>query len=189
MKHNQLIPTNHPLSDSRSKQERRFSKEESTGRLRADGTPFRASFRCDGDGNIVRSLDICAQKEYNYVYDKGALQLATASDVMLSGEAVTGRTALYTVIQIILERHTQRIEALEKELLQLKAIQQEIRDMNEVLITITNELKHTNERSRKNEQRISLMERRPHIYLQQIITATVSALAASIISFLIGISM
>ncbi len=51
----------------------------------------------DGDGNIVRSLDICAQKEYNYVYDKGALQLATASDFTLSGEAVTGRTALYTV--------------------------------------------------------------------------------------------
>ncbi len=91
--------------------------------------------------------------------------------------------------QIILERHTQRIEALEKELLQLKAIQQEIRGMNEVLITITNELKHTNERSRKNEQRLGLMERRPHIYLQQIITTTVSALAASIISFLIGISM
>lgn len=46
--------------------------------------------------------------------------------------------------EIILERHEQRINAIEKEISDLKAVQSEIRSMNETLVTLATELKHTN---------------------------------------------
>ena len=47
--------------------------------------------------------------------------------------------------QIVLERHEQKINAIEKEISELKAVQSEIRSMNETLVTLATELKHTNE--------------------------------------------
>ena len=46
--------------------------------------------------------------------------------------------------QIVLERHEQKINAIEKEISELKAVQSEIRSMNETLVTLATELKHTN---------------------------------------------
>ena len=43
----------------------------------------------DGQGNIVRSIDIFAQKEYTYVYEEGRIVRATESAIILSGEIVT----------------------------------------------------------------------------------------------------
>ena len=48
----------------------------------------------DGEGNIVRSVDICAEKEYNYFYEEGKLLRATESDIVLSGDAVVGKTVV-----------------------------------------------------------------------------------------------
>lgn len=46
---------------------------------------------------------------------------------------------------VILERHEQRINTLERDISDLKAVQTEIRTMNETLVTLATELKHTNE--------------------------------------------
>ena len=47
--------------------------------------------------------------------------------------------------QIVLERHEQRIRTIERDISDLKAVQAEIRTMNEALVTLATELKHTNE--------------------------------------------
>ena len=51
----------------------------------------------DGDGNIVRSIDISGKKEYNYEYEEGRIVRATEADIELSGEIVTSKVIINTV--------------------------------------------------------------------------------------------
>ena len=51
----------------------------------------------DDDGNIVRSIDISAEKEYNYEYEEGRIVRATEADIELSGEIVTSKAIVNTV--------------------------------------------------------------------------------------------
>ena len=88
--------------------------------------------------------------------------------------------------QIILERHEQRLKTLERDVSDLKAVQAEIRTMNETLVTLANELKHTNEHLGRHEQKIGAMESQPRIRMQQITTAIIAALAGGLISAVIG---
>lgn len=89
--------------------------------------------------------------------------------------------------QIILERHEQKIKNIEKEISDLKAIQKEIRSMNEALVTLANELKHTNEHLARHERKIDEIENQPKIRMQQIVTAIIAALAGGLISTIIGL--
>lgn len=88
--------------------------------------------------------------------------------------------------QIILVRHEQRLKMLERDISDLKAVQAEIRTMNETLVTLATELKHTNEHLERNEQKIDAMECQPRMRMQQIITAVVAALAGGLVSAVIG---
>ena len=88
--------------------------------------------------------------------------------------------------QIVLERHEQRLRMLEREVSDLKAVQAEIRSMNETLVTLATELKHTNEHLARHEQKIDAIEGEPKIRMQQIFTAIVAALAGGMISAMIG---
>ena len=90
-------------------------------------------------------------------------------------------------VQIVLARHEQKLQTMEREIDGLKAVQIEIRTMNETLVTLANELKHTNEHLARNEKKIEEMEQIPKMRIQQIITAIIAALAGGIISA--GISM
>ena len=89
--------------------------------------------------------------------------------------------------QIILERHEQKLKVLERDVSDLKAVQVEIRTMNETLITLAGELKHTNEHLARHEQKIDTIENQPQIRTQQIITAVVAALAGGLVSAVISI--
>ena len=89
--------------------------------------------------------------------------------------------------QIILERHEHRLRALERDVSEFKAVQAEIRIMNETLVTLATELKHTNEHLARHEQKIDEMEGLPRMRMQQIVTATIAALAGGLISAVIGI--
>ena len=51
----------------------------------------------DGDGNIVRSIDISGKKEYNYEYEEGKIVRATEADITLSGEVVASKSIFNTV--------------------------------------------------------------------------------------------
>ena len=88
--------------------------------------------------------------------------------------------------QIILERHEQRLKAMEQDISDLKAVQTEIRTMNEALVTLATELKHTNEHLARHEQKIDDIESQPRMRMQQIITAIIAALTGGLISAVIG---
>ena len=51
----------------------------------------------DGDGNIVRSIDISGKKEYNYEYEEGRIVRATEADITLSDEIVISKVVVNTV--------------------------------------------------------------------------------------------
>lgn len=89
--------------------------------------------------------------------------------------------------QIVLERHEQKINAIEKEISELKAVQSEIRSMNETLVTLATELKHTNEHLARHERKIEEMEGQPRARMQQIVTAIIAALAGGLVSAIIGL--
>ena len=88
--------------------------------------------------------------------------------------------------QIVLERHEQRLKALERDVTDLKAVQSEIRTMNETLVTLANELKHTNEHLNRHEEKIDAIESQPKMRMQQIVTAIIAALAGGLVSMVIG---
>lgn len=89
-------------------------------------------------------------------------------------------------MKITLERHTQQFKAVEAELSHLKSVQEEIRSMNELLITLTNELKHANEHLSRHEKKIEAIEAQPGMRLNRIVTAVIAALTSSTVAFLLG---
>lgn len=88
--------------------------------------------------------------------------------------------------QIVLERHEQKLQILERDISDLKAVQTEIRSMNETLVTLATELKHTNEHLARHEQKIAEIESQPKMRMQQIVTAIIAALSGGLISTIIG---
>lgn len=90
-------------------------------------------------------------------------------------------------IEIILERHEQRIKTLERDMSVMKEVQAEIRLMNETLVTLATELKHTNEHLARHERKIDEMDSLPRQRIQQIITAIIAALAGGLISTILGL--
>lgn len=89
-------------------------------------------------------------------------------------------------IEVIIEGHEQRIKTLERDMNAMKEVQAEIRSMNETLVTLANELKHTNQHLAKHEQKIDEIDSIPKQRMQQIITAIIAALAGGFISTIIG---
>lgn len=88
--------------------------------------------------------------------------------------------------EVVLESHEQRIKTLEREMSDMKEVQAEIRIMNETLVTLATELKHTNEHLARHERKIDEIENIPKQRLQQIITAIIAALSGGLISAIIG---
>lgn len=89
-------------------------------------------------------------------------------------------------IEVIIERHEQRLKTLERDMCAMKDVQIEIRSMNETLVTLANELKHTNEHLARHERKIDEMDAMPKQRMQQIVTAIIAALAGGLISAVIG---
>ena len=89
--------------------------------------------------------------------------------------------------QIVLERHEQRLHTIERDISDLKAVQAEIRTMNETLVTLATELKHTNEHLERHEQKIDAIEGQPQMRTQQIVTASIAAIDGALLSSVIGL--
>jgi len=61
-------------------------------------TTAQYKYAYDGNGNIVRSLDILAKIEYNYVYESGVIVKATESSVSINGNGfAVSKTVLNTI--------------------------------------------------------------------------------------------
>lgn len=89
-------------------------------------------------------------------------------------------------IEVVIERHEQRINTLERDMSAMKEVQGEIRSMNETLVTLATELKHTNEHLARHERKIDEIDSVPKQRMQQIVTAIIAALAGGMISAIIG---
>ena len=89
-------------------------------------------------------------------------------------------------VDVVIEGHEQRIKTLERDMSAMKEVQGEIRSMNETLVTLATELKHTNEHLARHEQKIDNIEGQPRARMQQIVTAIIAALAGGLISAVIG---
>lgn len=92
-------------------------------------------------------------------------------------------------VRIALSRVEQRLTSIENDVSGLKAVQGEIKTMNETLITLANELKHTNQHLARHEKKIDDIEAAPKMRLQQIATAIIAALAGAVISTIIGLAI
>ena len=88
---------------------------------------------------------------------------------------------------VVIERHEQRLNTLERDMGAMKDVQNEIRTMNESLVTLANEMRHTNEHLARHERRIDEIDAMPRLRLQQTVTAVVSALAGGLISMIISL--
>ena len=55
----------------------------------------------DGEGNIVRSIDINNKKEYNYTYEEGRIIRAVEFDITVDAdEIVTSKTAVVSTVYV-----------------------------------------------------------------------------------------
>lgn len=89
-------------------------------------------------------------------------------------------------MDVIIEGHEQRIKTLERDMSAIKEVQDEIRSMNETLVTLATELKHTNEHLARHERKIDEIDSGPKQRMQQITTAIIAALAGGLISTVLG---
>ena len=86
-------------------------------------------------------------------------------------------------IEIVLEKHERRIDELEHEMAGLKAVQNEIRTLNETLCVLTNEIKHTNLHLERHERKLDEMEAQP----SQMVTALISSICGALITTVIAL--
>ena len=89
--------------------------------------------------------------------------------------------------EVVLARHDQKIKTLERELSAMREVQDEIRTMNEALVTLATELKHTNEHLHRNERKLDELENAPRARAEKITLAVIAALASGLVTALIGI--
>ena len=61
-------------------------------------------------------------------------------------------------MELTLERHEQQLKILQRDISDLKEVQAEIRIMNETLVTLATELKHTNEHLARHERKLDELE-------------------------------
>ena len=87
---------------------------------------------------------------------------------------------------VLLERHDEKLKSLQREIDELRAVQSEIRVMNEALVTLATELKHTNEHLARHEIKIEKIESEPRKRWNQLICAALGAAAGAIFSAVFG---
>jgi hypothetical protein len=83
---------------------------------------------------------------------------------------------------LMVERHEEKIKTLERDVTALREVQSEIRAMNETLVTLATELKHTNAHLARHERRIDEMEAEPKNRWNQLVMAGIGAVAGAAIS-------
>lgn len=69
----------------------------------------------------------------------------------------------------------------------MKEIQSEIRSMNETLVMLANELKHTNEHLERHERKIEEIENAPRKRTREVVTAVIVAIVTCTVTALLGL--
>ena len=90
-------------------------------------------------------------------------------------------------IYTMLVRHEQQLKAIERDIGDVKEVQTEIRAMNETLVTLATELKHTNQHLSGQEKKIEEMDKAPKNRLDQITGAIIAAVSGGLVSLVINL--
>lgn len=90
-------------------------------------------------------------------------------------------------VMLVLERHDQSIRSVQRQMEELKEVQNEIRNMNGTLIMLTTELKHINEHLISQEHKIEAIEALPKTRLGQIFTAVIGAVVGAAITVALNV--
>ena len=122
----------------------------------------------------------------NYSNSIGYRQPYTRGVIFYNKDRYSRERRISMDIEVIIEGHEQRIKTLERDMSAMREVQAEIRSMNETLVTLANELKHTNEHLKRHERKIDEIDSIPKQRIQQIITAIIAALSGGLISTVIG---
>lgn len=93
-------------------------------------------------------------------------------------------------LALAVERHEMQIRSLQHQINDIKEVTKEIKTMNETLIVLTEELKHTNDALRCHEDRINVLELTPknrwNTVVNSILTAAVSGLVGYVLAHLVS---
>ena len=89
-------------------------------------------------------------------------------------------------IYVIMERHEQKLGSLQKQLDELKAVQKEIKAMNESLIEITNEIKHTNASLLSCEAKINELQSASGRKWEKITVSLLSSVLCGILGYVLA---
>ena len=87
---------------------------------------------------------------------------------------------------VTLERHEQKLKSIQKQLDELKAVQKEIKVMNESLIEITNEIKHTNKSLLSCEMKINELQSAPGRKWEKITVSVISSALCGILGYVLA---
>ena len=90
-------------------------------------------------------------------------------------------------ISVALAHHEERLNALEREITEIKEVQSAIRNMNEALVVLANEVKHMGAHLVRHEEKLDSLESAPREARRQILTATLAALAAALATAMISL--
>lgn len=89
-------------------------------------------------------------------------------------------------IPVALERHEQMLRSVQHQVNELKEVQREIKKMNEVLINLTSEIKHTNVSLLCQDERLTELEKIPSKRMDALIAAALSALVGGVLGFILS---
>ncbi len=89
-------------------------------------------------------------------------------------------------IPVALERHEQMLKSLQKQIDELKTVQREIKAMNESLIEITNEIKHTNASLLSCEGKINELQSAPSKRWESAVSTVITSILCGVIGYLMA---
>lgn len=86
---------------------------------------------------------------------------------------------------VTLERHEQLLYNMKQDIAELREVQTEIRAINETLVTLATEMKHTNEHLARHERKIDEFESRPKWLIQQVVISIIAAVVGGLIGLVL----
>lgn len=81
------------------------------------------------------------------------------------------------------ERHEMQIRSLQHQINDVKDMTKQMKTMGDTLITLTGELKHTNESLKDHNERITNLEGVPKMRVNTVINAVLTAAASALAGF------
>lgn len=81
------------------------------------------------------------------------------------------------------ERHEMQIRSLQHQINDIKEVTKEIKTMNETLIVLTEELKHTNDTLRSHDDRLDTLEIMPKNRWNTLVNTSLTSLISGLVGY------